>query len=99
MLWKYREKTFRDCLKSRDKWTKPELDAYVKPFIDLNQNFDAYLMKNTKIIKETNPFDPTKDIAYCLLRSSEKRADFKDFDHLFNSYVFMMICLVITCKF
>lgn len=37
---------------------------YLKNFTDLNVNFDNYLIKNTKIIKEKNPFNSNKDVTY-----------------------------------
>lgn len=50
----------------KDKWSKGELEAQLVPFIDLNVKFDSYLMKNTRMIKETNPFDSSKEVAYYL---------------------------------
>jgi len=60
------ERRLEGLYEVKDKWTKQELEIYVKPFIDLNVNFDTYLMKNTKIIKEKNPFDMTKEVNYFL---------------------------------
>ena len=48
----------------KDKWTRAELEVYLLPFIDLNLKFDNYLLKNTRMIKEFNPFDKEKDIVY-----------------------------------
>lgn len=60
------EKRLEALFEVKDMWTKGELEVYIKPFIDINANFDSYLMKNTKIIKERNPFDKEKEIAYYL---------------------------------
>ena len=50
----------------KDRWTHPELYLYLKDFIDIGVNFDNYLMKNTKILREKNPFNLEKDITYYL---------------------------------
>lgn len=50
----------------KDKWTRGELETYMTPFVDLSVKFDTYLMKNTRMIREPNPFDPAKEVAYYL---------------------------------
>lgn len=50
----------------KDRWTYQELTLYLKQFIDIGVNFDTYLLKNAKVIKEKNPFNPDKDINYYL---------------------------------
>ena len=68
---------FKDCHNSTEKrlealffiknqWTKGELQYYIEPFLELGINFDSYLMKNLKVIKEKNPFDSSKEIVYYL---------------------------------
>ena len=46
------EKRLEALFNLKDKWTKGEIEAYLKPFIDLNVKLDTYLMKNTRMIKE-----------------------------------------------
>jgi hypothetical protein len=58
------EKRLDALFKIKDHWTKGELEAYVAPYIDLTAKFDQYLMKNTKILREKNPFDPEKEVAF-----------------------------------
>jgi hypothetical protein len=48
--------------KIKDRWTKGELDHYIAPFIDIGANFDQYLIKNTRVIKEKNPFDSSREV-------------------------------------
>jgi len=48
--------------KIKDRWTKGELDQYIAPFIEIGANFDQYLIKNTRVIKEKNPFDSGKEV-------------------------------------
>jgi hypothetical protein len=50
----------------KDRWTQQELSQYLRKFIEIGQNLDAYLMKNTRIVKDKNPFDASKDIVYYL---------------------------------
>jgi len=38
----------------------------LKYYVDKSVNFDNYLIKNTKIIKEKNPFNKDIEIAYYL---------------------------------
>lgn len=58
------EKRLEALFALKEKWTKSELESYLTPFIDLTVKFDTYLMKNTRMIKEANPFDPSKETAY-----------------------------------
>ncbi len=60
------ESRLEALFKIKDRWTKCELEAYVAPFIDLTAKFDTYLMKNTRMIRDKNPFDHTKEVAYYL---------------------------------
>jgi hypothetical protein len=46
----------------KEKWTKNELEAFLDPFLDVK--FDTYLMKNTRMIKEKNPFNPSVEVMY-----------------------------------
>ena len=50
--------------KVKERWTRSELEAYIAPYIDLTAKFDQYLLKNTKILREKNPFDPAKEVAF-----------------------------------
>lgn len=50
----------------KDKWTYSELSLYLKNFTDVGVNFDNYLLKNTKILKEKNPFNQEKEITFYL---------------------------------
>ena len=60
------EKRLEVLFQIKDKWTKKELEGYLLPFIDLTVKFDAYIMKNTRFVKERNPFDPEIEVAYYL---------------------------------
>jgi hypothetical protein len=60
------EKRLEVLFDLKEKWTRGELDTYLMPFVDLSVKFDTYLMKNTRMIREPNPFDPTKEVAYFL---------------------------------
>lgn len=44
----------------KEKWTKGELEAFLEPYLDVK--IDAYLMKNTRMIKDRNPFDPQAEV-------------------------------------
>lgn len=60
------EKRLDALFEIKDKWTQQELVHYLRRFVDIGVNFDNYLIKNAKIIREKNPFDQRKDIAYYL---------------------------------
>lgn len=75
LLDQYYSHNFQDCLGSaekrlealfqiKDKWTKSELETYLSDFIDLSVKLDAYLMKNTRIVKDKHPFIQGIEIAY-----------------------------------
>ena len=44
----------------KEKWTKGELEAFLEPYLDVK--LDVYLMKNTRMIKDRNPFDPQSEV-------------------------------------
>lgn len=58
------EQRLEALFKVKDRWTKGELEAYVAPFIDLTAKFDTYLMKNTRMVRDKNPFDSKLEVAY-----------------------------------
>lgn len=58
------DKRLEALFKIKEKWTKSELNSYIKPFVDLTTNFDSYLLKNTRVIPDKNPFNSAQDITY-----------------------------------
>lgn len=60
------EKRLEVMFEIKDKWTHSELVQYISQFIDIGVNFDNFLMKNTRILRDKNPFDPSRDINYYL---------------------------------
>jgi hypothetical protein len=57
-------KRFDSLFKIKEKWTKPELEYFLSKFIDLSINFDAFLMKNTRMVRDQHPFDKASEVAY-----------------------------------
>lgn len=58
------DKRLEALFRIKEKWTKAELNSYIKPFMDLSTNFDTYLLKNTRVIPDKNPFNSGLDITY-----------------------------------
>jgi len=50
----------------KDKWSSSEIKSFITDFCDpeIDQKFDTWLGKNTRALKETNPFDPQVSSLY-----------------------------------
>ena len=54
------EKRLQKLFLIKDKWTFREIQTYMIDFCDpdVSSKFDVWLAKNTRQVKEPNPFDP-----------------------------------------
>ena len=46
------------------KWTYEELRVYMEDFIEKGADVENFLMKNTRMVKEKNPFNEEKEVNY-----------------------------------
>lgn len=58
------EKRLQALFEVKDKWTYGELEAFLKPFVEPGANFDSFLMKNARVMKEKNQFARERDVTY-----------------------------------
>lgn len=58
------QKILQNLFEIKEKWTFRELETYMSDFIDVDMNFDNFLIKFTRMIKEKNPFDESKDVNF-----------------------------------